>query len=131
MTTGRPWSPAPTNLTAELAETLAYRCAHCREPLRGLRKSGYCPACRAAYRAERPAEKSPEELFKDGTRAITKRLIRLGKLAVKPCACGAAAEAHHPDYDRPALVVWVCRRHHTELHRLLRHAPDRPRFCME
>ena len=47
------------------------------------------------------------------------RLKRKGLLTPQPCeVCGAErAEAHHPDYDRPSLVSWLCRRHHVQLHR--------------
>jgi hypothetical protein len=38
----------------------------------------------------------------------------------QPCiVCGAHAEMHHPDYGQPLWVVWLCRAHHGELHRLL------------
>jgi hypothetical protein len=31
--------------------------------------------------------------------------------------CGTwMVEAHHPDYSSPLDVVWLCRRHHTDLH---------------
>lgn len=43
--------------------------------------------------------------------------IRLGFIAPVPCeVCGAKAEAHHPDYDRPGDVVWLCRKHHRQAH---------------
>ena len=36
-----------------------------------------------------------------------------GTLIPQPCiACGANAEAHHPDYDKPLEVIWVCKPHH-------------------
>ena len=37
----------------------------------------------------------------------------------EPCTvCGKErVDAHHPDYDRSMAVVWVCRRHHSEIHR--------------
>ncbi len=36
-----------------------------------------------------------------------------GTLIPEPCnACGAKAEAHHNDYDKPLDVVWVCKKHH-------------------
>ena len=38
---------------------------------------------------------------------------RKGDLKPEPCsACGAKAEAHHNDYDKPLEVVWLCRKHH-------------------
>ncbi|MFN4160119.1 MAG: hypothetical protein ACK4GO_17225 [Gemmobacter sp.] len=45
--------------------------------------------------------------------------VRLGVLERQPCAvCGAdRAEAHHPDYQRPGLVTWLCRRHHAAAHK--------------
>ena len=37
----------------------------------------------------------------------------------QPCWCGATAEAHHPDYDKPLEVEWLCKKHHMEKHRTL------------
>lgn len=35
--------------------------------------------------------------------------------------CGSEeVDAHHPDYDRPLLVKWLCRKHHKEEHRRIR-----------
>ncbi len=43
--------------------------------------------------------------------------LRLGKLHRHPCCiCGNKAEAHHEDYSRPLDVIWVCWKHHAELH---------------
>lgn len=50
------------------------------------------------------------------------RAVKRGDL-VKPkeCSwCGATdqpIEGHHPDYDRPLMVVWICRRCHKAHHR--------------
>lgn len=30
--------------------------------------------------------------------------------------CERKPEAHHPDYDRPLDVVWLCRSHHQQAH---------------
>lgn len=48
----------------------------------------------------------------------TQAAKRLGVLAPLPCeVCGREkAEAHHPDYDRPGEVKWLCRKHHKQLH---------------
>lgn len=43
--------------------------------------------------------------------------IRCGKVMPQPCwVCGQKAEGHHPDYDRPLDVVWLCRAHHMQTH---------------
>lgn len=47
------------------------------------------------------------------------RAKRRGLIAVGPCAaCGATEriEAHHPDYDSPRMIVWLCQWHHKQLH---------------
>lgn len=46
--------------------------------------------------------------------------LRRGDLKKQPCCvCGSDAEAHHPDYDRPLDVVWLCRPHHKQAHALV------------
>lgn len=48
--------------------------------------------------------------------AVTNAL-RAGKIKKEPCWCGETkVEAHHPDYDQPLMVVWLCHRHHKEIH---------------
>lgn len=44
--------------------------------------------------------------------------IRDGRLQKLPCfVCGAdKVEGHHPDYDAPLDVVWLCAVHHKEIH---------------
>ena len=44
--------------------------------------------------------------------------IKTGKLVKTPChICGdVQVEGHHPDYSRPLDVVWLCRKHHNEVH---------------
>lgn len=46
--------------------------------------------------------------------------IRDGKLQTQPCwVCGLKAVAHHPDYNRPLDVVWLCQPHHKQAHALI------------
>jgi len=48
---------------------------------------------------------------------ILNNAIRDGKVFRLPCfICGGKAHAHHPDYDRPLDVVWLCPKHHREAH---------------
>ena len=30
--------------------------------------------------------------------------------------CNESGERHHPDYDKPLEIIWLCRKHHKELH---------------
>lgn len=43
-----------------------------------------------------------------------------GLILAHPCqVCGGEnTEMHHPDYEQPEQVVWLCRKHHIELHKL-------------
>ena len=49
---------------------------------------------------------------------ILNNAVRDEKLEKLPCfICGAKkVEGHHPDYDRPLDVVWLCPKHHRKLH---------------
>lgn len=48
---------------------------------------------------------------------IVARAIQRGELHRQSCTiCGAAAEAHHPDYSEPLRVEWLCRFHHRRHH---------------
>lgn len=46
--------------------------------------------------------------------------IRKGELERLPCwVCGEKAEAHHADYSQPLDVIWLCPRHHKQLHAMV------------
>lgn len=97
-------------------------------------------AARAAYQqtdAFRASHDAAVKRWKDNhqqrRRAQTAvgNAIRDGRLTPWPaCAlpeCDAKPEAHHPDYDRPLQVEWLCPAHHKQAHalfrRLVREAP--------
>lgn len=66
-------------------------------------------AATAAYRRKNPRVVRAHN-------AVAKAILR-GKLTPWPCeVCGASAEAHHPDYDAPLLVTWLCDAHHKQVH---------------
>lgn len=99
----------------------AILCSRCGKP-RERKSHRYCRACSAAYlrawRREHPL--SEEQRRKDNCRSYANVYKRRGKLIPKSCRkCGGPAEMHHPDYTKPLLVVWLCRKHHLQLHREL------------
>lgn len=52
--------------------------------------------------------------------SILNREVRKGRIIPQPCfICGEKAEAHHPDYDRPLDVVWLCPTHHKQAHAIV------------
>lgn len=52
---------------------------------------------------------------------LNQRVIK-GTIIKLPCSiCGnIKSEAHHSDYLKPFEVIWLCRKHHTELHNNLK-----------
>ena len=44
--------------------------------------------------------------------------LKTGTLVRQPClVCGETkSDAHHPDYDKPLEVEWLCRFHHSAVH---------------
>jgi helix-turn-helix resolvase-like protein len=97
------------------------RCVTCKEwkPLEdfGRRRSGYrgvrneCKACGNAYRrASRARRYNPKQ---ENAHYQVKKAVRDGTL-VRPGACSECGdttrriEAHHPSYDAPLDVIWLC-----------------------
>ena len=53
--------------------------------------------------------------------SILNTAITRGKVKRLPCfLCGEKAHAHHPDYDRPLDVIWLCPMHHRQTHALVK-----------
>ena len=102
-------------------------CSKCGEPHDRLGQR-YCRACHAAamreWRAANPLK--GEAAKRSAARSYTKRYIKSGWLVKEPCAaCGSEnSEVHHPDYDMPLDIVWLCRDHHLAWHRHEAEAPN-------
>jgi hypothetical protein len=61
--------------------------------------------------------------FPDRARAQVSvaKAIGSGDLKKLPCmVCGLDAVAHHPDYDQPLDVVWLCQPHHKQAHAIVK-----------
>lgn len=61
------------------------------------------------------AKKYPERLK---ATSIVNYALKTGKLKREPCViCGKEfVHGHHPDYDKPLEVVWLCPKHHKAVH---------------
>jgi hypothetical protein len=58
--------------------------------------------------------------YKQDAREILNWHLKKNKIEKSNCFCGKKGEAHHPDYSKPLEVIWLCRPHHSELHRQLK-----------
>lgn len=67
--------------------------------------------------------KRPLPRFKLRARQKVFEALRSGKLVRQVCEvprCTELGEGHHPDYEKPLDVRWLCRSHHLELHEELK-----------
>jgi hypothetical protein len=66
----------------------------------------------------RSARKDP---VKYHARITLQNAVARGKVTRQPCEqCGdVRTDAHHPDYTKPLEVVWLCRKHHMAVHRMV------------
>jgi len=57
-------------------------------------------------------------ILKQKARQAARYAYRQKRFKSLPCAiCGSRpTEMHHPDYTKPIDVVWLCVKHHKELH---------------
>lgn len=57
------------------------------------------------------------------SRQILAIALKSGHLIKQPCEeCGQieGVDGHHPDYDKPLDIIWLCRLHHAREHVRLR-----------
>lgn len=86
----------------------------------------YCNACHAEYmRIHRPKhiELLPEPKKRANCRSYANVYSKRGMIVKKyECeSCGGPnPEKHHPDYDKPLEVQWLCRKCHLDLHNGIR-----------
>ena len=69
----------------------------------------------------REYSKLPDVKLKIYARNYTNNLIVEGEIRREPCVMCAndRAEAHHLDYKRPWIIMWLCRDCHPKVHKLL------------
>ncbi|KKL87003.1 hypothetical protein LCGC14_1939050 [marine sediment metagenome] len=50
--------------------------------------------------------------------SVVNNALRDGRLFKKPCPCGETkVEGHHPDYNKPLEVIWLCKECHIHEHK--------------
>ena len=84
-----------------------------------------------ALREERPERKAQKAALllrmrarwpdRNAARGAVSSALKSGRICKLPCwVCGSDnVHAHHPDYDSPLDVVWLCVKHHREAHDLV------------
>lgn len=67
-------------------------------------------------------EKHEEHRLKMLVVGKANQAIKWGRMKRLPCSiCGdKKSEAHHKDYTKPLDVIFLCRKHHKELHTTLK-----------
>ncbi len=63
---------------------------------------------------------SEEQTAKRKARVKAQTALKKGILSKETCVfCGSEkTQMHHPDYSKSLEVVWTCRTHHLEIHRI-------------
>jgi hypothetical protein len=59
------------------------------------------------------------EAHKIKARQLLGNAVKRGDVIKQPCKiCGITkVHGHHEDYDKPLEVVWLCSKHHADVHR--------------
>lgn len=114
---------ANANRAANLERYQAYDRARANKPDRVAARAAY-----AATDAGRASMQRGQRAYADRNKQKRAAHVALGNAlrdgkitawpacAVPDCDC-TFPEAHHPDYSRPLDVVWLCSKHHKQLHR--------------
>lgn len=87
-------------------------------------KDGYSEKKKAYYEAhkqrfiERAKKNNKRYKGERKAQSLLWKAIDRGEVVQQPCeVCGCEkADAHHPDYNKPLEVMWLCRKHHREWH---------------
>lgn len=94
--------------TADIDRIRAYDRARSSMPHRVASRLAIVKQWKAEHPNRRRAQNAVANAIRDG------RLTKWPACAVPEC--DSKPEAHHPDYDRPLDVVWLCRPHHMQAH---------------
>jgi len=108
-----------------MSRKLGRRCKCGSAPLPG---QSWCRGCRTEYQRNYRRRKggaaalSPEARAKANARSYLHCYLKRGIIKKGPCAvagCTDETNGHHFDYSRPLAVIWLCKRHHEDVHAIL------------
>lgn len=106
-------------------------CGRCKECSRiyarkrvAKNREGYRKKAKRYYdnNEEKVKERNSKYYYDNRKKILAKQKVQYalykGEIKRKPCeVCGEqSSDAHHPDYDKPLEVIWLCRQHHKLLH---------------
>lgn len=97
------------------------RCPACHSLLHREGDGWACVPCRATVSLKLTGGLPSGMSVEGAARRIASRSKQAGFLTPAPCEnCGATdAEMHHSDYFQPTNVNWLCRKCHSDLHRVI------------
>ena len=93
-------------------------CSRCKEIKKASWSNSYCVKCHneinRVWRKTHPL--SPEQKKKDICRSYAGVYLRRGKIKKGSCLfCGdIKTQMHHPNYDEPLNIEWLCAKHHKQ-----------------
>jgi len=96
------------------------QCIYCEEERRLNQRT--CKKCHAKYmrtwRKKHPLNE--QQKIKGNCRSYTNTYKRRNKIVKGKCLiCGSDnVEIHHPDYNNPLKIIWLCRNCHLKYHKL-------------
>ena len=92
-----------------------------------LLKSGldsYCKECskwyqQVSYSKIKAREKRRRHIRAFNAKARVRTALKSGRIMRKPCLFCAEkkVDGHHLLYDFPLVVIWLCKKHHMEVHK--------------
>ena len=80
------------------------------------------------YKLARMKRRPNDIRKKRNARKIAMLAVKSGELIPQPCAkCGTTenVQRHHANYDKPKEIVWLCKKHHMELHGIFEGRPEK------
>lgn len=72
---------------------------------------------RREHRKRMLLKQRAENPLANKARDAVSKALKSGILKKELCYCGETkVEGHHPDYNEPLMVIWLCNKHHKHIH---------------